>query len=305
MSHNDLMDSPSNAMTDHTGADLQSATVVSFLFSRAAAANLDCAFRKGSTVHLPRKGRVLMTGDLHDNGRNLQRIIKLAALHESPDHHLILHEIIHGPHLINGRDLSVRTLARVAELKLKYPNQVHVLLANHELSQIVGSNISKDGINVCDAFNAGIDFIYAEAAEKIRAGVNRWVRSLNLAVKCENGLFVSHSLPGARKLEKFDPRVIDRELTDADLQSGGSAYDMVWGRHHPQELADHLAKVWNVRLFVLGHQPTDMGYQVQGTSMLVLACDHNHAQVVPVDLSKRYTLDNLLEVMTPLAGVTV
>lgn len=292
-------------MADHTGADLQSATVVSFLFSRAAAANLGCAYRKGSTVHLPRKGRVLITGDLHDNGRNLQRIIKLAALHESADHHLILHEIIHGPHLINGRDLSVRTLARVAELKLKHPNQVHVLLANHELSQIAGAGISKDGVNVCDAFNAGIDFIYAEAAEKIRAGVDRWVRSLNLAVKCDNGLFISHSLPGARKLEKFDPTVLDREPTDADLQSGGSAYDMVWGRHHSQELADHLARLWGVKVFVMGHQPSDTGYQVQGTSMLILACDHNHAQVVPADLSKRYTLDDLLEVMTPLAGVSV
>jgi hypothetical protein len=292
-------------MTDHAGADLQSATVVSFLFSRAAAANLDCPLRKGSTVHLPRKGRLLITGDLHDNGRNLQRIIKLAALHESADNYLILHEIIHGPHLVNGRDLSVRTLARVAELKLKYPNQVHILLANHELSQIAGAGISKDGLNVCEAFNAGIDFIYGDAADKIRAGIDRYVRSLNLAVRCDNGLFISHSLPGFRKLENFDPAVIDRELTDADLQSGGSAYDMVWGRHHSQELADQLAARWGVKVFIMGHQPTDEGYQVQGTSMLILACDHNHAQVVPVDLSKRYTLDNLLESLVPLAGVEV
>ena len=90
--------------------DLQDAKVVSELFDQAATENLQSPLREGSVMHLPAKGWALMTGDLHDNGPNLQRIIKLAALHQSSDRHLILHEIVHGPHQVNGCDLSIRMI---------------------------------------------------------------------------------------------------------------------------------------------------------------------------------------------------
>ena len=111
------------------GADpnLQDPEVVISLFKRATRANLVSRLRRGATVRLPPEGTLIMTGDLHDHGLNLQRLLKLASLSSGPDRHLILHEIIHGPYQVNRRDMSVRTLARVAALKIHYPEQVHLL----------------------------------------------------------------------------------------------------------------------------------------------------------------------------------
>jgi hypothetical protein len=287
------------------GVNLQAPAVVIDLFQKAAHANLECPHRHGAADRMPKRGRLLMTGDLHDNGLNLMRILKLARLEDSPDNHVIIHEVIHGGHFVNGRDFSVRMLAKVAALKLAFPNQVHLMQANHELAQLAGDGILKDGISVCEAFDAGIEFIYGERSEAVREAMRRFIRSLLLAVRCENGVFCSHSLPAVRKLDTFDTTLLDRVPTEDDLKHGGAAYDMVWGRRHTQELADKLGEKWNARLFVMGHQPVEMGYDIQGTSMLVLASDHDHGMALPIDLSKKYDMDGLIGEMVPLASVVL
>jgi hypothetical protein len=288
-----------------SGVDLTHAAVVIDLFDRAAQANLDSPWRQGGTVHLPEQGRLIMTGDLHDHGLNFQRILKYADLHRRPDTHLVLHEIVHGPHRINGRDLSIRTLARVADLKLQFPDRVHILQANHELAQMHGEEISKAGVSVVKAFNDGVDFLYAEDADAVRAAMGRYIQSLLLAVRCPYGILCTHSLPSPRKLEEFDPGVIDRVPTEADLAINGSAYNLVWGRRHTQALADELSEAWGVEQFVMGHQPAEMGHEVEGDSMIVLNSDHDHGVLLPMDLTRPYRLYDLVGQIVPLAAVVL
>ncbi len=272
---------------------------------RAAEANLTQAGRRGSVLDLPGKGRLLISGDLHDNAQNFLRLVKLAQLDRSPDHHLILHELIHGPGLINGCDLSVRMLARVAALKLAYPKQVHIMQANHDLAQMLGEGILKEGINVVDAFEEGLAFLYDHRADDVRAAMNRFIRSYLLAVRCQNGVMCCHSLPSPRKLEHFDRTVLDRSPTEADLENPGSVYQLVWGRNHTQKVADVLGEAWGARQFVLGHQPAEMGYEVEGQTMLILASDHGHGVGLPIDLARQYDRDALIEQIVPLAAVSV
>ena len=295
-----------NAETAIPGSDLDlgDAGVVADLFEQAAEANLTTAGRTGAVVDLPDRGRLLMTGDLHDHTPNLPRILKLARLHKAPDRYLILHEVIHGPGRINGRDLSVRTLARIAALKLAYPDQVLVLQSNHELAQLNGEGILKGGVSVVEAFEEGLAFLFADGADAVRDAMNRYLGSLLLAVRCANGVFCSHSLPSPRKIERFDPSVIDRMPTPEDVASGGSAYDMVWGRHHTQKVADDLGAAWGSRLFLMGHQPAEMGCEAQGDTMLILASDHERGVALPIHLGRDYTRDELEEEAVLLAGVT-
>jgi len=284
--------------------DLSDAQQVADIFNWAAAwrpSNL----RQGALISLPDSGRLVMTGDLHDHGVNLQRIIKFASLHENPNHHLILHEVIHGPNRVNGRDMSVRTLARIAAIKLKYPDQVHMLLANHDLAQCNGEGILKGGTNVVEAFDRGIEFIYDNQTRIVRNAMNRFLASLPLAVRCANGVFCSHSLPSPRQVDAFDPNVIHRELTAQDLAAGGHAHRMVWGRRHTQEVATVLGRLWNVSLFLMGHQPAPSGYHTEGDSMLVLASDHDHGMVLPINLAQTYSRDTIIERLIPLASVTL
>ena len=285
--------------------DLQNPKVITDLFEQAAHANFSEKTRTGSTVHLPSHHDLIMTGDLHDHGLNFKRICKLAALHTSPTRHVILHEVIHGPHLVNGCDMSIRTLARVAALKLQYPGQVHLLQSNHELSQLGGGDISKDGVSVVGTFNESVRLMYGQKADDIFNALRTYIASLVLAVRCPNGVICSHSVPSQHMLARFDPSVLDRIPTPEDLLPRGSAYDMVWGRNHTPDLAEKLAERWNVKLFVMGHQPAEMGYKIETPTMLVLASDHSHGMVLPINTSKAYDLDSLIGLLIPLASVVL
>ena len=135
-----------------------------------------------------------------------------------------------------------------------------------------------------------------------------FIHSFPMAVRCANGVMCCHSLPAPRKIETFDKSLLDRLPTDEDLTSqhgGGDAYLMVWGRHHTQKVADELAEAWGAEVFVLGHQPAEMGYETQGQTMLILASDHEHGVALPIDLSRRYTRDELVEEIVPLAAVVL
>lgn len=283
--------------------DLRDARIVAGLFDQAAQANLQSPLRLGSVIGLPDRGSVLMTGDLHDHGPNLQRILRLADLDREPDRYLILHEVVHGPHLVNGCDLSIRTLAKVASLILRFPQRVHLMLANHELAQLGGEGILKGGVSVVEAFDKGVAFIYGDEATFVNQALQRFIRSLPLTVRCANGIFCCHSLPSPRHLAGFDTSVIRRVPTDADLAPTGHAYNMVWGRKHTQELATALGTAWDAKVFVMGHQPAEMGYDTQGDSMLILASDHEHGVALPIDLSQSYTRDALIDRIIPLVSV--
>ncbi|MEM8738707.1 MAG: hypothetical protein AAGG38_09565 [Planctomycetota bacterium] len=318
--------------------DLRDAEAVAAVFHDAARACRDAPGRRGSTVHLPAHGHLLVTGDLHDHALNYQRILKLARLGSpaaplpssdadgqngsepngsnhsatnpanecgSGGRHLILHEVIHGPDRVNGHDLSVRMLARCADLKRRHPEHVHVLLSNHELAQLRGEGITKDGVSVVELFNQGVDFLYGNAADDIREAISDYVRSLPLAVRCDNGLMISHSLPAPRRIEDFDKAVLERELSDDDLAPKGSAYDMVWGRYQNQKITEELADAWGVEAFIVGHQPAEMGYEPVARNTLIIASDHNHGVALSIDLARHYRRPQLIHAVRALAGVPI
>lgn len=283
--------------------DLSDSAVVADLFHRAAHAAFMDRKRRGACVHLPQRGRVVMSGDLHAHTENLDRLIRFARLEKSPYHHLIVHEVIHGD-LSRGRDLSVQTLARVAALKLRFPRQVHVLLGNHELAQLLQEDIYKGDVAVVNAYAQGIDHLFDAGAHDVRKAMREFIDSLLLAVRCANGVFCCHSLPDAEHVERFDPTLIDRRPTAADLVVDGDAYNMVWGRDHPQSLADRLAAAWNVKLFVMGHQQAPDGFFVLGESMLVLASDHESGVALPIRLSRDYDMASLVAAIVALETIT-
>jgi len=282
---------------------LEDGGYVADVLEEAADANRTMAGRTGSVIDLPSEGRLVMTGDLHDHALNLQRIVKYAELDRDPNNYLVLHEIVHGEHMLNGQDLSIRTLARVAALKAAYPSQVLLLLSNHELAQYLGRRILKGSDNVVETFDAGLEYLFPDDAEVVRDAFRDYVATLPLAIRAPNGVFCAHSLPSPKELEAFDPAVIDRELTADDLSSRGSAYKMVWGRNHDQATASELAEAWGAQVFVLGHQPADLGYETQGETMLILASDHEQGVLLPIELSETCTRGELIERIVPLESI--
>ncbi|MEM1184623.1 MAG: metallophosphoesterase [Planctomycetota bacterium] len=281
--------------------DVRDPDEVVAVLNAGAEANLSAECRDGSIDRIKPPGTLLATGDLHDNPTHLQRLLDVARYdgHASevtpPDAgdwprpvHLVLHEVIHSDALINGMDFSYRALARVASVKADHPEHVHTLLANHELSQIVGAGIIKNGIRVVEAFNEGVEFTFEHRADDVTEAINRFVRSMPLALRCETpkgDILCAHSLPGVGMMDRFDPDVITRALTDDDLiPRRGSAHLMVWGRGYDADQLEDLVERWGVSLFVLGHEHVPGGVEFRAPNAIILNSDHDDGVYLPVDL---------------------
>ena len=151
-----------------------------------------------------------------------------------------------------------------------------------------GHEISKGGRSVIHDSSTAFSSAYGKEADVVLAGLNDYVRSLPLAARLANRIFLSHSLPDLLSIGLFDLTVFSRELSEHDLEPGGSAYGLVWGRYHSPQLLDLLAQRLDVDLFITGHMPQEMGYAVIGR-MIILASEHSHGTFLPIDLSRDYS----------------
>lgn len=275
------------------------------LFERAAETLRSQPCRMGSVDRIPAVGRLLVTGDLHDNPFHLQKITHLARLGASKDHHVVLHEMIHGEKLVNGADMSHRMLAKVAELVLQHPGQVHPLLANHELAQMTGRGVSKGAGNSVDLFNDGLEYVFGDDWGDVSAAMVEFIKAFALALITDSGILCAHSLPAPHMIDKFDFEVINRELTPQDyVPPTGAAHLMVWGRQHQPEEVERLAAAWKIKLFCLGHEHADTGLEMRGPRLLILNSDHEHASVLPIDLAEPVpAAEEALMYGIPLAAV--
>lgn len=276
------------------------------LLETAREENKLCPKREHQLVSLPAQGEVWMTGDIHDHRTNLDKFIKAADLGNHPDRHVILHELIHGDHIdANGAEDSWISLYRAAQLKLDFPNQVHFLLANHDLAQVFGEGIMKGGLSVCEAFHQGLKRDFPERYHFIEAAISEFLLSMPLAIRTPNGLWFSHSLPRDSEIDSFDYGVFDRKLTGDDYKRRtGAAYQLIWGRGVSPEGAARFADRVKAKLIVTGHQPQEMGYAVNGDRHLIIASDHNQGVFLPLRLDHDYSMDDLVSRLKKFVAIS-
>jgi hypothetical protein len=205
--------------------------------------------------------------------------------------------LIHGDYFdANKAEGSWLTLFRAAELKCDFPEQVHFLLANHDLAQIHGEGIMKAGLSVCEAFTAGVKRDFGNKWSSVNVTLSDFLLSLPLAIRTHSGLFFCHSLPADKEIDAFDYSVFERdELSAADYRRRtGPVYQLIWGRHMTPATVDLFAENVGARLIVTGHQPQDSGYLVNGDKHLIIASDHNQGVFLPLDLSETYEMVDLV-----------
>lgn len=300
-----------------SGVNVQDADAVVDLFHAAARAGLDADCRRGSIDLIRAPGSLIATGDLHDNPFHLAELVEAARLGGtggeagstgggSGHPHITFQEVIHSDRLLNGLDLSYRALARVAELKVDAPERVHALLANHELAQIVGAGIVKDGVRCVDAFNDGLAYVFGDDWERVAAAIGVFIRSMPLALRCETprgDILCAHSLPGLASMGRFDAGILSRGLTEEDYAPRhGSAHLMVWGRGYDAEQLEDLVERWGVNLFILGHEKAENGYLVIPPCAVVLNSDHQRGVYLPLDLERPPSLGEVPGLVRRLGG---
>ena len=275
------------------------------LLKKGIEANKADRFRRGNLIRLPADGSLIVTGDTHGHRRNFERMIAFADLTNNPDRHLVLQEIIHGgPQDSQGGCLSYKLLFDAVRYKLSLPDRIHIIMGNHDITFINNSEVMKNGKEMNRAMRSALNREFQQATTDVEQAIKQFLFSQPLAVRCDNRVWLSHSLPGDRYVEKFDLQIFDRQLKPDDTVKPGSAYLLTWGRKYSQTLLDKMAKLLDVDFFILGHQPQQQGWSKAGKNLIIIASDHEHGCLLSLDLAKSYTVETLIDSIVPLASIS-
>jgi serine/threonine-protein phosphatase PP1 catalytic subunit len=271
------------------------------LCREGAELNRSCRFRKGNIVNLPGQGKLIVAGDLHGHQRNFERIQKLADLEHHPETHVILQEIIHGgPEDDYGGCLSWRLLFDVIRYKIQFPEQVHILLGNHDTAAICNSAVLKGGKEMNRSMQSAMKRHFDQHYQDVYKAMTDYMLSQPLAVRCENRIWLSHSLPADQYVEDFDLSIFNRPYTLDDIERPNPVYLLTWGRRHTAQALNRMAEMLDVDVFILGHQPQEAGWTLAGPNTLILASEHSFGCLLEIDLNKPYTALGLSEHTIPL-----
>jgi hypothetical protein len=230
--------------------------------------------RSGMVVRLTEADEVLVAGDLHGNLANFRKILKLAALDENPRRHLVLQEFVHGTgRYPDGGCTSHQLLDAVAALKCQYPQRVHLLPGNHEMAEWTGRAIAKSGVAMNELFAQGVAHAFQDAAAEVFDAYLELIGAMPLAVRTENRIFISHSIPPAAVLDQFDRSLFDRWGVPEDQRGKNSSlYHLLWGRDVSEEAAKAFCSLVDADLLVTGHIASEEGYRVPNSRQIILDC---------------------------------
>lgn len=221
--------------------------------------------RRGGLVTLGESAAEMMVvGDLHGNIPAFRQVLAAADLARCPNRHLVLQELVHGSrHYLEDRgDKSHQLVDVVSALICQFPDRVHLILGNHELSELTGRPIAKAGVPLNALFRQGIATAYAPVDEEVYAAYLALFASLPLAVRTSNRVFLCHTVPDPYDMEGFDPAIFEADAwPEVAMARHGEVYAITWGRNTDPENIDRFAGLVDADWFVTGHQPCDEGYR--------------------------------------------
>jgi len=229
--------------------------------------------RAGGVITLARAAEVMVVGDLHGNLRAFRKALVAADLDRATGRHLVLQELIHGPLMYpdDKGDRSHQLLDVFAALKCQYPGRVHLILGNHELSELTGRTIGKEGEALNDRFRLGIQTAYGASADLIYESYKLLFAALPLAVRTSNRVYVCHTIPDGEDLDSLDLGLLAADEWPPDAtKRGGTIYALTWGRDTSPETADRFAAMVNADFFVTGHQPCDEGFRQANHRQIII-----------------------------------
>lgn len=232
--------------------------------------------RQGSSILLTSElaDEVMVTGDIHGHRRNFNRLRRIAALDKNPRRHLVLQEVCHGgPCYANGGCMSHALLEDVAELIVAHPQQVHLILGNHELAELTDFPIRKNNQLLNLMFRLGLRHMYGPAEDDVRQAIGRFLWTCPLTVRLPQGVFIAHSLPEFVDSRRgFDPSVLLRDPISEDGVDGCDVFRLVWGRDYRIENAKAFCEVVGAKLLITGHEPCRDGFLAPNEFQIILDC---------------------------------
>ena len=230
---------------------------------------------EGDLVTLPSQGRALVVTDLHGNLEDFRKVMTLWGKCFNRKCHLILTgDFIHAMGRVN--DHSIEIIEEVQYYHDKYDN-FHPLLGNHEWATITKILIYKGGVNQNLNFEQLLMETFPDAwEEKLEEYIN-FFQSLPVAVRTENGVFISHS--GPAKVESIDDII---NLTRDGYLDNQPLYDLLWRRDPKKRDVNQFLEKVDCQAMVVGHTPVD-GYKLKG-NLLILSSSYGKGRKVYLEL---------------------
>lgn len=189
----------------------------------------------------------MVVTDLHGDGGAFQRYIRrFRRLHATGDVQrlILLGDLIHGygpPHT----DASLDMILQVLDLRDEFgPENVIMLLGNHEMPHIYGVSLSKGSMTFTPRFE------HALGDHRVR--VMALLESLPLYIRTAAGVLLSHAGPAAEvidqvnRLRHFDHRALLANADDVLAQAPDLAplyrqYSTVYGTSYAEDAHELLA----------------------------------------------------------------
>lgn len=275
------------------------------LFREAAEANRNDHYRKGDLLILPVEGDTIIAGDIHGNLENWDRLIEVADLANNPKRHLIIHELIHNIYRSALMpDKSWEILIEAAELKCDYPNNVHIVIGNHELSEIQGKAIMKNGQEIPLIFgdSSGNSKKFGKKVSEIKSAVLDFMRSQLIGVRHRGGIWMSHSIP-SKQMHQFSLSMFDGSggAAISTLAKAQEQYkekiieDLTWGRDFSDKNVKAFIEKVKARILVVGHEPCDKGYGIPHPRMVILDSKDEHGVFLYLKNNHKYTHEEVVK----------
>jgi len=266
--------------------------------------NRSSTLRSGNVINLPASGRVIITGDLHGHRKNFERIVSFADLDSNPQTFVIFQEILHGgPEDEHGGCMSFRLFMDVVEYQLRFPERVFLVMGNHDTAIIADSDVMKSGKEMNRALKVSMKRCLGDDYEAVSQAMKEYLLSQPIAVRCANGIWMSHSIPADRFVDTFDMGIFEKEIVAEDVRRPEPLYVLTWGRRQSPRTLRKFADCLGVETFIVGHQPQDQGWRLVEPNMIILASDHNHGCLIAFDLDRRYSIAELVDSIVPLASI--
>jgi hypothetical protein len=254
--------------------------------------------RAGSVIALDQAEDVMVVGDLHGNLAAFRQALAVAALDRHPRRHLVLQELVHE---INKGDddqpdRSHRLVDLVSALKCQYPDRVHLILGNHELSELTGRIIGKDGQALNLRFRLGMELTYGPRTHDVYQSYLDLFAALPLAVRTPNRVFVCHTIPDGHTLDALDLGLFaSSSWPEEAMKRGGTIYALTWGRDTTPETVDRFAAMVDADWFITGHQPCDEGFRQANDRQIIIDGTNPLPAYILFPAREAVTIESLLK----------
>ena len=270
------------------------------IVSEAAKCNLATPGRRGA-IEWIESGEVFIVGDLHGAQKNYAEIVNQANLPANPTRHIVFQEMIHGARgSYSTLDLSYRLLEMVARLKTAYPDQVHILLGNHDINELLRIEVEKGGGKSLLSFERALAAAYGEQKAEVRMSYNEFFASLAVAVRTPWGLFASHSIPSRRHHRLYSTGMLRGDEPFGEYLPGSPAYWLVWGRDLSDECIRGFSSTAECNMLVIGHFPCDDGFRIVNDSLLILDCKDDAGCYAVLPAAEPLPPDQLVKAIRPI-----